>query len=356
MISLCRTCEASGICTTYGEPDLICDDAETDQCNSSFCGCIESPTLEPTEDESCPDSCLMTDQACTFFFCLNCKICIPSQPSSSPNLIPPTDEPSSSPTLIPTDEPTSTYCSVWCPGQFEWDANPRQDNNVYACAFWICKGCKQCLPNISTISPSNIPTSLPTSTPTVDPTRIPSSRPTNIPTIDPTHTPSFSPTMGPSMLHSVCPSQKPSRVPSLTPTFIPTEQPSLVPTHDPTSLAPTVGVPTDEPSPGQCNDGCPYHFHWSEVCEYFKYHEYVHCNACTECLDPLVCEPWCDYQVIDDRCSFAKCSECPECSPTSSPTVNPTIVPTKLPPTLPTLDPSVPTVPPTMVPTKLPTA
>ena len=82
MISLCRTCEAAGVCTTYGEPDLICDDGETDQCNSSFCGCIESPTLEPT----------------------------------------------------------ATYCSSWCPGQFEWDANPRQDNNVYACTFWICAG------------------------------------------------------------------------------------------------------------------------------------------------------------------------------------------------------------------------
>jgi DNA-directed RNA polymerase subunit F len=112
---------------------------------------------------------------------------------------------------------------------------------------------------LPTLVPSSSPTDLPTLEPsalpslfpTALPTALPSDLPTLFPTLQPSLTPSLQPSLQPSLAPTLPPSQQPSLVPSLEPSFVPTLSPTSVPTLSPTApptMEPTA-LPTATPLP-----------------------------------------------------------------------------------------------------------
>ena len=79
-----------------------------------------------------------------------------------------------------------------------------------------------------------------TPSPTDMPTDKPTTSPTNRPTSSPTDRPSASPTSQPSKMPTNMPSKDPTRIPSKQPSTIPTRMPSTIPTTFPTN-EPTIG-------------------------------------------------------------------------------------------------------------------
>ncbi len=99
--------------------------------------------------------------------------------------------------------------------------------------------------DLPSVMPSRSPTPFPTETPTKSPTPIPTERPTTSPTARPTETPTKSPTARP----TATPTRSPSTVPSVSPSSLPSTSPSLQPSGSP-SLSPLEpsSLPSSEPS------------------------------------------------------------------------------------------------------------
>ena len=167
-----------------------------------------------------------------------------ASPSPVPTVVPlsPTQQPSTSPSSLLTKSPT------FPPSQIP-TSNPSVSPTM------IPSQVPSKLTGFPTPPPSMSPTAVPSSQPSNAPSRLPSSAPTlsKQPSQVPTRTPSISPTFNPTL--SKPPSQIPTRMPSVNPTVIPTlsKQPSQIPTRFPSfspSLAPTASK-QPSPSPSQ---------------------------------------------------------------------------------------------------------
>ncbi|KAL3777682.1 hypothetical protein HJC23_007658 [Cyclotella cryptica] len=157
------------------------------------------PTIKPTESPS--------------------KFPVTLEPSSKPSEKPPTIEPTGQPIIEPTKTPATA------PPTNKPTEKPSKPPTT-----------------IPTISPTHMPSPVPTQKPSQKTTNKPSRPPTGTPTKFPTLKPSASPISAPSKSPSHRPTRKPSKKPTIEPSHPPTAFPTTLPSFRPSHL------PTDRPS------------------------------------------------------------------------------------------------------------
>ena len=243
-------------------------------CNPLTNQCSCAPGFEAGNFECTPCSNTTFNQywSSQAVFGLGCQSCQPNSNSNFNNNVastcwcePGTYTDIGAPTFGCTPCPNGTYLTD--ADRFDVNGEPR---NCSICNGQTNResGATQCS-DITSPSPTELPTSLPTRSPTTTPT--PSGDPYPMPTVSPTVSPSTTPTQTPSTTRTQTPSDTPtqtsstSNTPTQTPSDTPTQTPSTAPTqtltHVPTpvetllpssspSSAPTSPLPSSlQPSP-----------------------------------------------------------------------------------------------------------
>jgi hypothetical protein len=151
-------------------------------------------------------------------------------------------------------------CLVFCfaLGRVSATEGPHVEGTITSRGLGCILGVLFCDDDI-TVSPSAIPTAIPTLRPIASPTQLPTCTPTHLPTFTPTqfptfvptHQPTFAPTKSPTSSPVATPTQGPTATTSQNPTARPTSRPTQVPSFQPTS-GPTLAdqpLPTVAPTP-----------------------------------------------------------------------------------------------------------
>ncbi|KAL3805746.1 hypothetical protein ACHAW5_003826, partial [Stephanodiscus triporus] len=221
--------------------------------------------------------------------------------------------------------------------------------------------------NIPTKIPLEIPTSLPTTSPTTILTSVPNKSTTAIPTREPTasltaisdRAPTQSPTAIPNSTPMTLPTKNPTSVPASTPTKIPTEAPTLFPNADP-SRKPTA-FPTRNPTKNPIREPTePPTKIPTEAPTLFPNADPSRKPTAFPTRNPTknpIREPTASPTKIPTKAPTNPPTAIPSHTPTAFPTRNPTKNPTKEPTASPTKIPTkAPTNPPTAIPSHTPTA
>ncbi len=124
-------------------------------------------------------------------------------------------------------------------------------------------------------SPEQISTLVPTSqsmSPTQSPSILPTTTPTLSPSISPSALPTFSPSILPTTPPTLSPSFLPSTPPTLSPSILPTTPPTLGPSVSPSTLPTSVPSPTPSQSPTICVDDTDWKDKTGDNCEEYRKH------------------------------------------------------------------------------------
>jgi sugar lactone lactonase YvrE len=211
-----------------------------------------SPNVSPTTTPTSFSSCQPTQQ----LTCIPTSNVSSSSLSVAPSTLPSAISPSALPSVLSTNPPSEISSSV-APTQ---QPSFRPSIQLMSNSSFEQSVEPSCSPSAqpTTVSPSEIPSSVLTVSPmnysSSQPTLIPSMSPTCISSTSPSLHPTCIPTIPPSLLPSCPPSNKPtchpSRFPSSQPTITPSVKPSRQPTRQPTSRPSRqpIGHPTGQPT------------------------------------------------------------------------------------------------------------